>query len=79
MQASAGASAPRSAGLAPRLWGWWSRAVQKMDLNETGGSGGSDLESTWKKMEKGLKLWFKRKVEGGVGESVCHSVVSDSL
>ena len=50
-----------------------------MDLNETGGSGGSDLESTWKKMEKGLKLWFKGKVEGGVGESVFHSVVSDSL
>ena len=53
--------------------------MQKMDLNETGGPGGSDLESTWEKMEKGFKLWFKGKVEDGVGESVCHSVMSDSL
>ena len=50
-----------------------------MDLNETGGPGGSDLESTWENMEKGFKLWFQGKVEDGVGESVCHSVVSDSL
>ena len=38
--------------------------MQKMNLNETGSPGGSDLESTWEKMEKGFKLWFKGKVEG---------------